>query len=68
MMMKSPALHSVVLAGAWLGERVGNMVGAALESRAWSRAERNGALPQLEVVWGHIKHRFDALLQPHEHI
>lgn len=66
--MKVPAMLivGVVLAGSWLGERLGNWAGEKMEAGAWAKAEKNQALPQLELLWGHLEKRFNALLQPHE--
>ena len=58
----------VVLAGAWVGERVGYWVGNQLESRACSRAEKTGALPQLELLWARLEEKFTALLQSYEEV
>jgi hypothetical protein len=56
----------VVLAGAWVGERLGNFLGNMLESRASAKAERSGALPQLERLWPDLEQRFNKLLHPYE--
>jgi hypothetical protein len=58
----------VVLAGAWLGERMGCLLGNQLESRACARAEQTGALPQLDLLWADLEEKFTALLQSYEQV
>jgi hypothetical protein len=45
-----------------VGERVGSFIGARVESGATARAERSGALPQLDSLWASLKTQFDAVL------
>jgi hypothetical protein len=59
---------AVVLAGAWLGERVGYLLGNQLESRACAMAEKTGALPQLDLLWADLEEKFTALLQSYEQV
>jgi hypothetical protein len=58
----------VVLAGAWLGERVGNLLGNQLESRACTKAEKTGALPKLDLLWADLEEKFTALLRSYEQV
>jgi hypothetical protein len=58
----------IVIAGGWLGERLGNILGNKLEARACARAERSGALPQLEFLWTDLERRFNMLLQSHDQV
>jgi hypothetical protein len=58
----------IVIAGGWLGERLGNLLGNKLETRACARAEQTGALPQLEFLWTDLERRFNMLLQSHDPI
>jgi hypothetical protein len=58
----------VVIAGGWLGERLGNLLGTKLEAGACARAERTGALPQLEFLWTDLERQFNMLLQPYDQV
>ena len=54
------------LFGVGVGERIGFLFGGILASRAWSRAKREGALPQLELLWGETMQRINEITGPYE--
>ncbi|MFO1521773.1 MAG: hypothetical protein U1G05_06985 [Kiritimatiellia bacterium] len=56
----------IVLFGAAVGERMGSLTGEILASRAWARAKREGALPQLELLWGETMQRINEITEPYE--
>jgi hypothetical protein len=61
-------LVPLVIAGAWIGERLGNFLGNRLEAHAAARAEQRGALPQLDFLWSELENRFNKLLQSYEQV
>ncbi|HXR05119.1 MAG TPA: hypothetical protein VN836_10475 [Verrucomicrobiae bacterium] len=56
----------VLAAGAWLGERLGHLLGNWLQNRSLDKATQRGVLPQLEAVWFTLEHNLKALLKVYE--
>ena len=54
------------LFGIGVGERIGFLFGGTLATRAWARAKREGALPQLETLWGETMQRINEITEPYE--
>ena len=67
-LMQVPVYIFIVAAlfGVGVGERIGFLFGGILASRAWSRAKREGALPQLELLWGETMQRINEITGPYE--
>jgi hypothetical protein len=61
-----PIVIAIVLAGAWLGGWLGKLLGTILEAGVCARAEKSGALDQLDCLWAELEQRFNVLLRPYD--
>jgi hypothetical protein len=55
-----------VLAGGWVGERLGYLLGNKLEAQSLAKADDQGVLSQFDAVWFSLEHKLNSLLKDYE--